>query len=94
MPLSPALFVLVYEALHQTLTREFPNSTILAYVDNIAIIFPNQRELQRVPERISQLSATLGLKTNASKTHVYRWAPPSRRQGMARRESPTKDAIT
>ena len=40
-PLSPALFVLVYEAFHQTLTREFPISTILAYVDAIAIISPN-----------------------------------------------------
>ena len=41
-PLSPALFVLVYEAFHQTLTREFPNSTMLAYVDDIAIISLNQ----------------------------------------------------
>ena len=78
-PLSPALFVLVYEAFHQTLTREFPNSTILAYVDDIAIISPNQRELQHVLERVSQLSAILGIKTNPSKTQVYRWAPPSRR---------------
>ena len=54
-PLSPALFVLVYEAFHQTLMREFPNSTILAYVDGITIISPNQREMQRVPERASQL---------------------------------------
>ena len=93
-PLSPALFALVYEAFHQTLTREFPNSTILAYVDDIAIISPNQREMQHVLERVSQLSAILGLKTNPSKTQVYCWAPPSRRQGVARRESPTRDAIT
>ena len=93
-PLSPALFVLVYEAFHQTLTREFPNSTILAYVDDIAIISPSQREMQHVLERASQLSAILGLKTNPSKTQVYLWAPPSRRQGVARRESPTRDTIT
>ena len=93
-PLSRALFVLVYEAFHQTLTREFPNSTIPAYVEDIAIISPNQREMQHVVERVSQLSAILGLKTNPSKTQVYRWAPPSRRQGVARRESLTKDAIT
>ena len=93
-PLSPALFVQVYEAFHQTLTREFPNSTILAYVDDITIISPNQREMQHVLERVTQLSAILGLKMNPSKTQVYRWAPPSRRQGVARRESPTRDAIT
>ena len=51
-PLSPALFVLVYEAFHQTLTREFPNITILAYVDDIAIISLNQREMQGVLERV------------------------------------------
>ena len=37
-PLSLALFVLVYEAFNHTLTSEFPNSTILAYVYDIAII--------------------------------------------------------
>ena len=47
-----------------------------------------------VLERVSQLSAILGLKTNPSKTQVYRWAPPCRRQGVARRESPTGDTIT
>ena len=82
-PLSPALFVLVYEAFHETLTREFPNSTILAFVDDIAIITPNQREMLHILERVSQLSAVLGLKTNPSKTQVYRWASPSRRQGVA-----------
>ena len=93
-PLSPALFVLVYEAFRETLSREFPNSTVLAYVDNIAIISPNQREMQRVLERVNQLSAIPGLKTNPSKTQVYRWASPSHRQGVARRGSPTRDAAT
>ena len=93
-PLSPALFVLVYEAFHQTLTREFPNSTIMAYVDDVAIISPNQREMQHDLERVSELSVILGLKTNPSKTHVYRWGPPSCRHGVARREPPTRDAIT
>ena len=78
-PLSPTLFVLVYEAFHQTLTREFPNSTILAYVDDITIISPNQREMQHVLECVSQLSTILGLKANPSKTQVYHWAPPCRR---------------
>ena len=91
-PLSPTLFVLVYEGFHQTLTQGFSNSTILAYVDDIPI--PSQRDMQHVLERISQLYAIMGLKTNPSKTQVYRWAPPSRRQGVARRESPTRDAIT
>ena len=92
--MSPTFFVLVYEAFRQTLTREFPNSTILADVDDIAIISPDQREMQRVLERVGQLSAILGLKTNPSKTQVYCWAPPSQRQGVARRESPTSDSIT
>ena len=78
-PLSRALFVLVYEAFHQTLTWESPGTTIMAYVDDIAIISLNQWEMQHVVERLSELSAILGLKTNPSKTQVYRWSPPSRR---------------
>ena len=35
-----------------------------------------------------------GLKRNLSKTQVYRWALPSRPQGVVRRESPTRDAVT
>ena len=50
--------------------------------------------MQHVLECVTQLSAMLGLKTNPSKTHVYRWAPPSRREAVARRESPTRGAIT
>ena len=84
----------MYGAFHWTLTREFRNSTILAYVDNIAIISPNQRKMQHVLERVTRLSTMLGLKRNPSKTQVYRWTPPFRRQGVARRESPTRDAIT
>ena len=93
-PLSQALFVLVYEAFHQTLARELPNSTILAYVDHITIISPNQREMRHVLERASQLSAILGLKTKPPKTQAYRWVPSPRREGVARRESPTRDNIT
>ena len=33
--------------------------------------------MQRVLERVSQLSAILGLKTDPSKTQVYRWASSS-----------------
>ena len=92
-PLSLALFVLVYEAFRQILAREFINSTLLAYVDDAATISPNQREMQRVLECVSQLSTILGLKTNPSKTQVYHSAPPSRRQGGARSESPTGDPV-
>ena len=43
-----AWFVLVYEAFHRTLTREFPRSTILAYVDDVATVLPNKQEMQQV----------------------------------------------
>ena len=66
----PLCLVLVYEAFHQHLSQELPNSTILAYVDDIAIISPNERETQQVVECVSELSGTLGLKTNSAKTQV------------------------
>ena len=56
-PLSPALFVLVYKAFHQTLSYELPNSTIVTYVDEIPIIFPDPHEMQRALERFGQISA-------------------------------------
>ena len=93
-PLLPSLFVLVYEAFYQTLIRGFPKSTILAYVDDIAVISPDQHELLPVLKRGSKLSAVLSLKTNPSKTQVYNWALSSRCQAVVRRESPTRDAIT
>ena len=80
-PLSTALFVLVYEAFHHTLTREFPNNTIMAYVNDIAIISPNKQEMKCVPDLVYQRSAILRLKTNSAKTQIYRWAPPVRRLG-------------
>ena len=39
-PLLPALFNLLYKASHSTLAREFPRSTVLAYVDDVAIVPP------------------------------------------------------
>ena len=62
-------------------------------MDNIAIISSDQQEMQRVLERVNQLSAVLGMRTNAAKTQVYRWAPPARCQGVAWRGSPRRDMI-
>ena len=81
-PISPALFVVVCEAFHQTLTQEFLNGTMLAYVDDIAIISLNKREMMRFLLRVTQLSAILGLKTKPAKTQIYQWAPPPRRLGI------------
>ena len=67
-PLSPSLFVLVYEAFHSTLAREFPAVTVLAYVDNMTIIALDNCETQKVLTRVDQLSTILGLHTNAGKT--------------------------
>ena len=41
-PLSPSLFILVYEAFHATLTREFPTARFFVYVDDIAVITPDK----------------------------------------------------
>ena len=82
-PLSPTFFVLVYEAFRQTLTEEFPNSMVLAYVDDIAIISPNKQGMKCVLDRVSQLSAVVGLRTNSDKTHIYRCPPPPHATSLA-----------
>ena len=40
-PLSPTLFVLVYEAFHHTLATEFPELEVYVYMDDIAIVVNN-----------------------------------------------------
>ena len=55
---SPALFVLVYKAFHQTLTKEFPNSAVLACVNNLAIILPNKHEMKRVLKQVPRRPTT------------------------------------
>ena len=40
-PLSPSLFVLVYEAFHHTLDTEFPELDVYVYMDDIAIMANN-----------------------------------------------------
>ena len=50
-PISRTHFILVYEAFHRTLAREFPHSTVLAYVNDVAVISPNKQDRQVVAER-------------------------------------------
>ena len=73
---------------------EDKNTNGTELVMKAVIISPNQREVQHIPERANQWCAILGLKTNPSKTGLSRCVPPSCRQGVARRESPTRDTIT
>ena len=74
-PLSPSLFILVYEAFHATLTREFPTARFFVYVDDIAVVTPDKATLRRVLHRTHELSMSLGFRINHSKTEIYRWAP-------------------
>ena len=37
-PLSPALLLLLYEAVHETLRREFPEAAFYVYEDDVAIM--------------------------------------------------------
>jgi hypothetical protein len=74
-PLSPAFFMLVYEALHKTLRREFPLAHFLVYMDDIAILTSSLSELQTILQRVTQLVTILGFKVNASKTELYGWDP-------------------
>ena len=40
-PLSPSLFLLVYEAFHHTLATKFPEMGVYVYMDDIAIVANN-----------------------------------------------------
>ena len=76
-PLSPSLFILVYEAFHATLTREFPTARFFVYVDDIAVVTSNKATLRmrRVLHRTHEFSMSLDFRINHSKTEIYRWAP-------------------
>ena len=82
-PLSLALFVLVYETFHTTLAKEFPEPSCFVFVDDIAIVTKNTRDLQRVPKRVQKLFLILGFQTNPGKIEVYKWAttPPQADSG-------------
>ena len=73
-PLSPALFVLVYETFHATLAKEFPEAIFFRYVDDIAVVTKNANDMQRVLKRVQELSLILGFQTNPGKTEIYKWA--------------------
>ena len=73
-PLSPALFVLVYETFHATLAKEFPEAIFFVCVDDIAAVTKNANDMQRMLKRVQELSLILGFQTNPGKTKVYKWA--------------------
>ena len=80
-PLSPALFVLVYETFHAMLAKEFPVASFFVYVDDIAVVTKNGNDLQWVLKRVQELSLILGFQTNPGKTEVYKWVTtPQARQ--------------
>ena len=72
--LSPSLFVLVYEAFHDTLVAEFPELEVYVYTDDIAIVANNLTQLKAAMNRISELSQILGFQVNPGKTELYHWA--------------------
>ena len=73
-PLSPSLFVLVYEAFHHTLATELPELGVYMYMDDIAIVANNLTQLKAAMNRISKLSQILGVQVNPGKTELYHWA--------------------
>ena len=66
------LSILVYEAFDGMLVWEFRGTTILAYMDDVAIMSPKQQELQRILDQVQQPSEVLGLCTVSVKTQFYR----------------------
>ena len=77
-PLSPALFVLVYETFRTALAKEFPEASFFVSVDDIAIVTKNANNMQRVLKRVQELSLILGFQTNPGKTEVCKWATTPR----------------
>ena len=78
-PLSPALFVLVYETFHATLAKEFPDASFFVYVDDIAVVTKNGNDLQRVLKRVQELSLILGFQTNPGRQRFINGSQPHRR---------------
>ena len=71
-PLSPAVFVLVYETFQPTLAKEFPEATFFVYVDDIVVVTKNASDPHRVLKRVQQLFSILGFQTNPGKIEVYK----------------------
>ena len=90
-PLSPALFVLVYETFHATLAKEFPEASFFVYVDDIVVVTKNANNMQRVLKRVQELSLILGFQTNPGKTEVYKWATTPR--ARQKRHVPQHDVL-
>jgi len=65
--------MLLYEAFQSTLWRELPNARFFVYVDYIASITQDKARLCQIFARVQQLSDSLGLKVNRSKTEIYVW---------------------
>ena len=65
----------VYEAFHATLAREFPTTRFFVYVNDIAVVAPDNATLHKVLRRTRELSMLLGFRVNHSKSEIYRWAP-------------------
>ena len=72
--LSPSLFVMVCEAFHTTLPREFPTMELSMYLDDLPIIAPNWRTLLKVLHRVTQLSYSTGFQANPAKAQICRWS--------------------
>ena len=90
-PLSPALFVLVYETFHATLAKEFPEASCFVYVHDIAVVTKNANDMQRVLKRVQELSLILGFQTNPGKAEVHKWATTPR--AKQKRQVPQHEAL-
>ena len=90
-PLSPALFVLVYETFQATLAKKFPEASFFVYVDDIVVVTKNANDMQRVLRRVQELSLILGFQTNPGKTEVFKWATTPR--AKQKRQGPQYDVL-
>ena len=70
-PLSPSLFLLVFERFHATRAAEFRVIQFFVYVDDIVVLAPNACKLRRLFHCIDELSSVVGFRVNRGKTEVY-----------------------
>ena len=74
-PLSPLLFVLIYDVLISELKQKLPELTPLGAADDLAVVGPDLKELLEALKIIDEFSKASGLGTNKKKTAIL---PPSK----------------
>ena len=66
-PCSPLLFLIVYNLLINTITKD------ITYVDDVAVVLKDAEGLKRMTTLLDKWVHILGIKFNAEKTESYDW---------------------